>query len=294
MIPTIPFGAITDEFSANLPIALPAMAAIGMTGVEFRVVNVGISAKNVMDLTDDECRIARDLVAEHGMKVISIASPLLKCILPNAPEVDKRFQQDIFNSKHTFDDQPRLVDRAFALADFFGAPVVRVFSYWRTVDPDACFDRVCLALDDLAKKAPAAVTIGLENEHACNIGTAAESAKVLAAVQHPKLKLVWDPANAMVGGETPYPDGFSLLPLERIVHVHAKDGHIAIEKDGSHVAMWGPLGTRRVDWKGQIAALRAGGYKGYIHLETHWQGPGGNKMEASTICGWNLRALVSE
>jgi len=295
MTPTIPFGAITDEFSANLPIALPAMAAIGMTGVELRVVNVGSSAKNVMDLTDDECKIARELIAQQGMKTISIASPLLKCVLPDAPEVDQRFQQDIFNSKHTFEDQPRLADRAFALAEFFGASIVRVFSYWRTVDPDACFDRICSALANLATQAaPRGIKIGLENEHACNIGTAAESAKVLAAVSNENLKLVWDPANALVGGEDPYPGGFALLPFHRIAHVHAKDGRMVTGEDGAHVAEWGPLGTRHVDWKGQIAALKVGGYKGYIHLETHWPGPGGNKMEGSKICGWNLRGLLSE
>ncbi|MEO8026904.1 MAG: sugar phosphate isomerase/epimerase family protein [Bryobacteraceae bacterium] len=295
MTPTIPIAAVTDEFSANLPIALPAMAAIGMTGAELRVVNVGAGVKNVMDLTDDECKLARDLLAEHGMQVVSLASPLLKCVLPDAPEVDTRFQQDIFNSKHTFADQPRLADRAFALAEFFGAPIIRVFSYWRTVDPDQCFDRICSALTALATDAASrGVTIGLENEHACNIGTAAESARVLAAVHHSNVKLVWDPANALVGGEVPFPDGFSLLPVARIAHVHAKDGRMVTAEDGSHVAEWGPLGTRHVDWKGQIAALRTAGYKGWISLETHWPGPGGNKMEASKICGWNLRGLVSE
>ena len=47
------------------------------------------------------------------------------------------------------------------------------------------------------------VTIGLENEHACNIATGAETARVLAALDHPNLKVVWDPANALVSGEKP-------------------------------------------------------------------------------------------
>ena len=47
------------------------------------------------------------------MTVISIASPVLKCVLPDAPAVDQRFQQDVFGSKHTYADQPRLAARAF-------------------------------------------------------------------------------------------------------------------------------------------------------------------------------------
>ncbi len=61
-----------------------------------------------------------------------------------------------------------------------------------------------------------------------------------------------------------------------------------------HKPIWGPLGTRAVDWKGQVAALLADGYNGWLSLETHWAGPGDNdKLAASTICGWNLRGLAA-
>jgi L-ribulose-5-phosphate 3-epimerase len=281
----LPIAAITDEFSPNLSRTIPFLREIGMTGAELRVVN----GKNVMDLADDELQRAKELLSEAGIPVISIASPLLKCVLPNAPDVDSRFQHDIFASKHTFEDQPRLAKHAFKLAHLFGAKIVRVFSYWRTVDPEKCFDAIVEALTNLANQAKTEdLIIGLENEHACNIGTAAESAKILQALNHPNLKLVWDPANAMVGGEEPFPYGYGLLPKDRIVHVHAKDCHMEGEKP-----VWGPLGTRHVDWKGQISALVADGYQGYISLETHWSGPNSDKVEASRICGWNLRGLVA-
>jgi L-ribulose-5-phosphate 3-epimerase len=285
MNPKLRIAAITDEFSPDLAVALEPMMAIGMTGAELRV----IFGKNIMDLTADELDRALDLLKAKNMEVISIASPLLKCVLPGAPEVDSRFQHDIFASKHTFEDQPRLTDHAFEIAKKSGARIIRVFSYWRTIDPDKCFDGVVKALTELAEKAAKEdLIIGLENEHACNIGTAKESARVLDVVRHPNLKLVWDPANALVGGENPFPYGYGLLPKDRIIHVHAKDCHME-----GHKPIWGPLGTRSVDWKGQIAALMADGYNGYLSLETHWPGPGGNKLEASTICGWNLRGLAA-
>jgi L-ribulose-5-phosphate 3-epimerase len=242
-----------------------------------------------MDRSDDEPKRVRDEVKGRNMEVISIASPILKCVLPGAPEVDTRFQQDVFASKHTFDDQPRLADHAFKIARMMDARIIRVFSYWRSIEPDRCFDGVVKAVTDLADKAAKDdLIIGLENEHACNVGTAVESARVLNAVTHPNLKLVWDPANALTGGETPFPDGYRALPAGRIIHVHAKDCHME-----GHKPVWGPLGTRAVEWKGQIAALLADGYSGWLSLETHWSGPGGSKMEASTICGWNLRGLAS-
>ena len=285
MNPKLRIAAITDEFTPDLAPALDAMSAIGMTGAELRV----LWGKNIMNLSSDELKLARQLTQDKGFEVISIASPILKCVLPGGPDIDSRFQHDIFASKHTFDDQPRLADQAFDIAEMMGAKIVRVFSYWRTVDPDKCFAGVIEALTWLSGKAAKRnLIIGLENEHACNIATAAESARVLRALVHPNLKLVWDPANALCSGENPFPEGYAHLPKDRIAHVHLKDCHME-----GHKPVWGPLGTRAVDWKGQIAALRADGYTGWLSLETHWAGPGNDKMQASTICGWNLRGLAA-
>jgi sugar phosphate isomerase/epimerase len=285
MNPKIPIAAITDEFSPDLETALGAMQEIGMTAAELRV----IWGKNIMDLSEDELERVREITMAMGFQVISIASPLLKCVLPGSPPVDSRFQHDVFASTHTFEDQPRLAERAFAIAKKFNARIVRVFSFWRTVEPEKCFDGIVQSLNTLVETAAGyGLIVGLENEHACNIATARETARLLQAVPHPNLRVVWDPANAYVAGENPYPGGYQLLPPERIVHVHAKDCHL----DG-HTPVWGPLGTRAIDWKGQIAGLLKDGYPGYLSLETHWPGPAGDKLEGSRICGWNLRGLSS-
>ncbi|MCL5744554.1 MAG: sugar phosphate isomerase/epimerase [Acidobacteria bacterium] len=278
-------AAITDEFSPDLETALGAMAEIGMTGAELRV----ISGKNILDLTDEEVERAVQAAKSRGMEIMSLSSPLLKCVLPDSPPVDERFQHDVFASQHTFEDQPRLNRRAFDVAHKTGARIIRVFSYWRTVDPEKCFARIAEALDCLAREAAKEdLIIGLENEAACNVGTGAETGKVLAMVNHPNLMVVWDPANALVAGENPFPEGYRAIPPQRIVHVHAKDCRM----DGLK-PLWGPLGTRALDWKGQIKALVADGYKGWVSLETHWPGPNNNKFQASVICGWNLQGLLS-
>ncbi|MEO8591861.1 MAG: sugar phosphate isomerase/epimerase family protein [Candidatus Solibacter sp.] len=279
-----PVAAITDEFSPDIEIAVRSMSQLGMIGAELRMV----FGRNIVDLSDEELARAIAIVQGGGLEILSIASPLLKCVLPDSPDVDARFQQDMFASRHTFADQPRLTARAFEIADRTGAKIIRVFSYWRTVDPDACFERIVAALRDLAEQAAThGVIIGLENEHACNIGTAQETARVLAALEHPNLKVVWDPANAVVAGEKAFPDGFRKLPLARIAHVHAKD----CTMDG-HKPVWCPLGEGVVGWPAQVGALKAGGYQGWLSLETHWGGPGGDKHEASMICGRQLLDLA--
>jgi sugar phosphate isomerase/epimerase len=280
----IRIGAITDEFSPDIAVAVEAMRELGMKGAELRMVN----GKNIMDLTDAELDAALAVVRGAGLEVAAIASPLLKCTLPDAPPIDERFQQDVFASKHSFEDQPRLAQRAFEIAKRSSARIVRVFSYWRVVDPPAVFERVVDALQELSDRAAEhKLIIGIENEHACNIATAHDTARILAAVDQENLQVVWDPANAWVSGEEPFPGGYQVLESKRIAHVHAKDCRLEGRKP-----IWCPLGEGDIDWKGQFAALKRDGYSGYIHLETHWPGPDGNKLEGSKICGRNLKNML--
>jgi sugar phosphate isomerase/epimerase len=279
-------AAITDEFSPDdLAAALDGMAAVGMTGAELRVVG----RRNMIDLSDEEVDGVRAAVEAKGMAIVSLASPLLKCVLPDSPPLDSRVQHDVFGSPHTFEDQPRLTKRAFEIAERLGVGIIRVFSFWRTTEPEKCYPQLRDALMALADQAAArGVVIGLENEHACNVGTGAEAARFLSTIDHPALQLVWDPANASILGETPFPDGYDALPASRIAHVHAKDCYV---KD--HKPIWGAVGEVGIDWRGQIDALRRDGYRGWLSLETHWTGPNNDKFEASTICGRNLKKLAA-
>jgi sugar phosphate isomerase/epimerase len=284
--PSLQLGAITDEFSPDPVVALEAMAALGMTAVELRVVE----GRNIIELDESELDGLKALAAARGMRVVSIASPVLKCVLPDGPPVDERIQQDVFGSQYGIEDQPALMTRALAAARRTGASIVRVFSYWRTTDPGRSFDQVASALRALAERAAQEdVIVGLENEHACNIATGAETGRLLAAVNHPALGAIWDPANAFVAGEPPFPEGYGHVPVARIVHVHAKD--CAVPRP--FTPEWGPIGEMGIDWTGQIRALVTDGYRGCINLETHWRGPDGNKFEASRICGANLKRLVA-
>jgi L-ribulose-5-phosphate 3-epimerase len=279
-------GAITDEFSPDPEIAAAAMRAAGLETAELRV----LWGRNILDLNDIELDRALAIFSKQGLAIDSIASPLFKCVLPGDAPLDRRFERDVFNAAYDFADQARLTNRAFDIAHRCGAGIVRVFSFWRTAQPETVFERVVDLLMDLAEQASDAdLTIGLENEHACNIATTREAARVLAALDHPNLKIVWDPANALVAGESPESGGLDLLPVGRIAHVHAKDCRVV---DGQ--PQWMAFGAGDVGWREQIQALRQAGYAGDINLETHWTGPNGDKLEASRICAQQLRQTVAQ
>src|SRR6266403_2136769 len=109
----------------------------------------------------------------------------------------------------------------------------------------------------------------LENEPACNTATAAEAVKVLGAVRSSNLMLNWDPGNAAERDEKPYPDGYDLLPKDRIGHCHCKD---AVRKPDGKGYQWAAMGRGIIDWLGQFRALKRDGYHFGVSLETHWRG----------------------
>lgn len=280
-------AAITDEYSPDLDVALGAMAESGMTGVELRT----IGGRNVVDLSDSELDAVRATVEARGMRVLSIASPVFKCTLPSGPPIDARFQQDVFGSPRTFEDQPALIDRTFEVAARTGAGIIRVFSYWRTTQPTACFGAAAAALEQLAERADEqGLVVGIENEHACNVATGFETSRLFELATHPSLQLIWDPANALVAGEaSPFPDGYNLLPKRRIAHVHAKDCFV-----NGHTPTWTNVGEN-IDWRRHIRSLVDDGFRGAISLETHWKGPNGdNKLEASRLAAARLRDYIDE
>jgi sugar phosphate isomerase/epimerase len=283
-----PLCLITDEFSQDFELVCRTARELGIPALEVR----SIWNKNIVDMSDDEISEIRRLADSADLQIPSIASPVYKCTLPKGGAIDQRFEQDAFHAAHTFADQPRILQRSLEIAAKLGASIVRVFSFWRTVKPGRNNSRIAEALGAaVAAARPYGVRIGLENEHACHLATAAETAPVLNEMDDPLLGVVWDPANAYIAGEMAFPDGYRLLPAHRIVHVHAKDG---VLPPGSDRMSWGEVGAGDVNWKGQLAALAADAYQGMISLETHWGGPGGNKFEGSKLCARSLQRLVAE
>lgn len=167
------------------------------------------------------------------------------------------------------------------MAKIFKTNRVRGFDFWRLDDPAPYRSAINAKLADAAEKlAKHGMIFLLENEMSCNTGTGAEAAKVLAEITNRNFMLNWDPGNAATLGETPFPNGWELLPKDRIGHCHCKD---AILKPGGGYA-WAPVGKGIIDWVGQFKAFKAMGYHFAVSLETHWRG--GSSREDSTRKSW--------
>lgn len=270
-------AVINDEISQDFGHACEVAAQqFGLQWIELR----GMWDKNVLNLDANQISEAERILKKYDLRVTDIASPLFKVDWPGAPKSKFSPKGAQFNADFTYNQQDEVLERSTALAKTFGTDRVRCFDFWRLENPapyrQAMNDRLRQAAEKAGKSG---LVLVLENEMACNTATGAEAAKVLQEVQSRFLMLNWDPGNAAAHGETPYPDGYNLLPKNRIGHCHCKD---VVRKGESYE--WAAMGKGIIDWVGQFRALKRDGYHYAASLETHWRGAG--SAEASTIQSW--------
>jgi sugar phosphate isomerase/epimerase len=278
-------AVINDEISQDFAhVCEVAARDFGMGWIELR----SMWKKNIVSLDEKQVAEARSILEKNHLKVTDIASPLFKVDWPGAPK-SKFSEAKSFNAAFDWKQQDEVLERAIEMAKAFGTDRVRCFDFWRLEDQApyraAMNEKLREAADKCAKNG---MILVLENEPACNTATGAEAAKLLTAVQHPAFMLNWDPGNAAASGEIPYPDGYKLLPKDRIGHCHCKD----VVKKGKKYD-WAPMGGGLIDWAGQFRALKQDGYRFAVSLETHWNG--GGSPEESTRKSWaGMKKLLQQ
>jgi L-ribulose-5-phosphate 3-epimerase len=267
-------SVITDEISQDFGHALEvASKEFGLGFVELR----GLWNKNIVSLDEKEIAEAKKLLARHELKVTDIASPLFKVDWPGAPKSQYSPKGSSYGANYTFDQQDEVLERATAVADAFGTNKVRLFDFWRLDDAKPYREAMDAKLRDAAEKAAKKnIVLLLENEYECNTATAPEAARTLSAITANNFLLNWDPGNAAMRGDKVFPEGYALLPKNRIGHMHLKD--VKRNADATHA--WECMGRGDIDYVGQFRAMMQDGYRGTMSLETHWNGSG-NTEESS-------------
>ena len=272
----LPFhlAVINDEIDADFEKACHVAAVdFGLKFIELR----SLWGKNTVTLSDAEVAEAKRILAKYALTVSDIASPLYKTEFPDAKSAPGA-EVDSFGATYTYARQNEVLERSIHMAKSFGTTRIRCFDYIRLADPKPHLSEI---REQLRKGAQALakenLILVLENEHTCNTATGPESAATLAAVTNTNFMLNWDPGNAAAAGEErPYPEGYNLLPKNRIGHCHCKD----VVHTANGKTAWAAVGSGYIDWKGQIQALIKQKFAYTLSLETHWRGAG--TPEAST------------
>ena len=277
-------SVINDEISQDFAhVCEIASREFGMHWIELR----GMWNKNIVNLDEKEVAEARRILEKNELRVTDIASPLFKVDWPGAPK--SKYREDgQFRANFNLSEQDEVLDRAIAMAKSFATDRVRCFDFWRLDDQTPYRTAINDKLREAAEKAgKQSITLVLENESACNTATGAESARVLEAVKSPNFMLNWDPGNATAAGENAFPDGYNLLPKDRIGHCHCKDVMHRGKSD------WAPMGGGIIDWAEQFKALKRDGYHFAVSLETHWNG-GGTPEECTRKSWAGMKKLLQE
>ncbi len=237
-----------DEIDPEPEVHLPVLASEGIRYLDLRAA----WGTNVLALSDDQLTRLAILLADHGVQVSAVASPLGKSPIGEAvgPTLDG-------------------LRRALDVAEMFGAPFVRVFSFYPPAgeDPERSRSEVIDRLGRMVREAEAADrTLLHENEKGIYGDTPARCLDLLASVDSPRLRAAWDPANFVQVGVRPFADGFAALrPF--VAYVHVKD---ALLETGEVV----PAGEGDGEWRPTLAALKESGYDGFFSLEPHLKAAG--------------------
>jgi len=262
-------AAITDEISQEFEYALDVMLEYGALGAELR----GLWGTNIADLSDDQVARARQALKERGMAVAGLATPFYKCDLSaDAANPGEDAGAMHLAQARTMEQQIAMLERCIELAHAFETPFLRVFAFWRktVMTPEIETQIVAAFETPVAMAEKAGVTLLLENEHACFVGSGGEAARILAQIPSPNLRAVWDPGNAFSLGERPFPEGYEAIK-PYMVHLHVKDAVEIDTPDHGKQVKWCVVGEGDIDYAGHFAALKRDGYTGWVSLETHYR-----------------------
>jgi sugar phosphate isomerase/epimerase len=235
-------AAFADEISPELDEQIAFCKKNGISHFELR----GVYGKNVLDFDQALRQEIKTKLAAAGLGVISIGSPIGKVKIDQPwPEHFERFKI------------------AVDAAEFFEAPMIRVFSYYPPEGQsmldhqDEVIGRFQIKCDYL-RNSP--VTLVHENEKHIYGEKGQECLHLMKAVNSPKLRSAFDFANFVQVGEKPLKN-WPLLKAYT-THIHVKD---ALLKDGKVV----PAGEGDGDLAPILRDAYASGYRGFLSLEPH-------------------------
>ncbi len=195
-------SAFADEYADGLVEQCEALQRFGIEYLELR----GVNGKNVAELTTEEAKAARDILASHGIRISAIGSPLGK--VPITADLTTHFEK---------------AKRVFETANLMGTKNIRMFSFYLPEGKTRaeCRPQILEALHSLLEIAEQfGVTLCHENE-ALIYGESPECCLDLLTEFRGRLKCVFDMGNFVLDGYDPVKAYRLLLP--HIAYFHIKD-----------------------------------------------------------------------
>ncbi len=254
-------SAITDEIGTSTDESIAFAHQYGLQFIELR--NPPGSKKEYFALTEPEIKADAIRFNKEGLKVSFLNTSLLKFTWPGSEPVRRRPEEPdarekrLAAEKDRWDHRMEDLRKVIRCAQIMGCDKVRVFAGTRVEDPKTMYQRIADTVGEMSLAAEREkVYLLIENEGSQNIATSAELADIMKLIPSKWVGFNWDPHNAY-GKETSYPDGYNVLPKNRMLNIQVKGKGVM------------PASPEKEDWKGIMTSLDKDGYKYKIGLETH-------------------------
>ena len=236
-------SGFSDEIHPSVDKQFQVLQKLGITYFEPR----GIDGKNISELTDGEVAALREKMAQYGIQVSSIGSPIGKV-----------------NLKEPFSEHFDLFKRVVEIARKLDAKYIRMFSFyhdggevWSPEEREEVLARLREMIDYAREQG---VVLLHENEKGIYGDTADRCADLMRELGCDSFKAVFDPANfVQCGQDTKY--AYEQLK-DFIAYLHIKD---ACMEDGRVV----PSGAGDGKVEEILKKLFSSGYDGFLSLEPH-------------------------
>jgi sugar phosphate isomerase/epimerase len=258
----------TDEIDPDVSQAIESAAGWGITLFEIRKV----SGQRVPRIPASEFHRLREALARHRAAVTALSPGLFKraASLLEAGDGDagSSWWEDDSLYREYRSVAFRILQSTLDLAERLTASSVIIFTPEVPGDraEKECPARIVELISEAAALADKRrMALWLENDIGLWADTGKNAMRILARVGQSNLKVNWDPANAFVAGERPFPEGYERVK-GAVGNVHAKD---ATRRTPAVSEQYEVLGNGEIDWPGQIRALSQDGYTGAIGIETH-------------------------
>ena len=252
MIDPVNIAFVTDEVSRDLREALTIARGWGVSRFELREG----SEHRTPYLNADEIALIDEAVG-FGDKITALS-----------PGV---FKQPVEDEATIKNDLNRKLPDTLEMAAKYGCETVIIFGFEKMSDEASSRLAAQRIFEYAAKRAEEySIVLAIENEPEFWIDKPEDSISMIQEIDHPRLRLNWDPANLHWGGTRPTAEHVEML-APYIRNLHVKD----FTPDDPRVP-WRPLGEGITPWDELLDAFISAISSGSLDLaqftiETHWE-----------------------
>lgn len=219
---------------------------LGYDGVELRAVGGSLNLLDRPEFTAGRVREARRLFAESRLEICCVDT---SCTFHSPSQAERCVQVEL-----------ALLHGELAAA--LGAPSIRVFpdKIQTGANREETRDYICESLRQLAERMAGEVCVALETHG--DFARTEATVEIVASVNHPRVKLIWDVANSVAAGDSIAGAGQTVQQF--LSHIHLRDARPVATSEH-----WLPVlaGTGEVSFAETLAVIEKLDYDGYVSFE---------------------------